>query len=640
MKVFSNADFNNDKVKFLQFDNDFEFDDSNKIIFGFNGIGKSTIYNYLKDTQESNYKFLDYEHKPKFTGAGKAFVISLDITNLNALLEEKPTLEQRLSLSNYFKTINIKKANLSNYPEGINVLFSSKETFKIPEIKKELFEKVVKCINDNEIPTLLKKLPSIKAIYDIQSEIKDYSEQYLLEIYDILDKHYDHESKVCPICGTKNVNIFEHIEKKKKELETLASAIFGNLHYVASKPENQQSEAIRKMVSLANELTFEYLITINMSGSNYEKYTALVKDYKRLEQIKTEIENIKDEKNKFYTNMSENKDYVKVEFERLYTGSEITFDDKEQQIKIKLPRSYETYSTGELNELCLVINLLSFKGSNKKLLIIDDPLSSYDFTNQYRTMFRIIRTVKSKDKAIIIFTHNIDTLNITNTQYYGIFKYYYIEKYNSTLYLQKINLTNNNSIMSLESLTSSNKYIGLLVYRENSNIRKDFDGDKVFHYDDANPFIFHCKNPCEKDFEGLGNKYFIDLIDNFNIKNNSSFIDNTITKILHLCGIRVWIEKRIYDFIESLPDTDKQNYLEKYKKENLAFKRCKLVWDLNEFKMFYQNFNKESLMIKKVMINQDLHYKSQITPFNYAINISLDNLKQEINDIKNLFIRS
>lgn len=37
------------------------------------------------------------------------------------------------------------------------------------------------------------------------------------------------------------------------------------------------------------------------------------------------------------------------------------------------------------------------------------------------------------------------------------------------------------------------------------------------------------------------------------------------------------------------------------------------------------------------MINQHNHYKSQILPFNYTLNITLDELKNEILDIKNHF---
>ena len=37
------------------------------------------------------------------------------------------------------------------------------------------------------------------------------------------------------------------------------------------------------------------------------------------------------------------------------------------------------------------------------------------------------------------------------------------------------------------------------------------------------------------------------------------------------------------------------------------------------------------------MLDQNLHYYSQVLPFEYAINISLDDLDREINEIKAIF---
>ena len=50
-----------------------------------------------------------------------------------------------------------------------------------------------------------------------------------------------------------------------------------------------------------------------------------------------------------------------------------------------------------------------------------------------------------------------------------------------------------------------------------------------------------------------------------------------------------------------------------------------------------ENVTRKYLMSKKTMINQHNHYKSQILPFNYALNITLDELKKEILDIKSHF---
>ena len=47
----------------------------------------------------------------------------------------------------------------------------------------------------------------------------------------------------------------------------------------------------------------------------------------------------------------------------------------------------------------------------------------------------------------------------------------------------------------------------------------------------------------------------------------------------------------------------------------------------------------ESIISKKVMFNQNLHFFSQVQTFSYAMNISFDDLAREIYALKKLFIQ-
>ena len=49
------------------------------------------------------------------------------------------------------------------------------------------------------------------------------------------------------------------------------------------------------------------------------------------------------------------------------------------------------------------------------------------------------------------------------------------------------------------------------------------------------------------------------------------------------------------------------------------------------------NLSRESLMSRKVMLNQSVHYQSQVLPFSYAINISMQDLLNEVTELKSLF---
>ena len=48
----------------------------------------------------------------------------------------------------------------------------------------------------------------------------------------------------------------------------------------------------------------------------------------------------------------------------------------------------------------------------------------------------------------------------------------------------------------------------------------------------------------------------------------------------------------------------------------------------------------KSIISKKVMLNQNLHFFSQVQTFSYAMNISFDDLTREIYELKKLFIQS
>lgn len=639
MKIFSQTDFDKDGVNYLSFDDSFEFDDSNKIIFGFNGIGKTSIYNYLKNTQKDNCQFLDYENKPKFTGSGKKITISIDLTELNLLYFDRDNIKKRLSVKECFKSFGVKtKSDADSLNADFASFYNGKKLFRIASIDENKYKKFTSCIQINEILELIKNIDKIIAITDISSEIKDYTEKYLLNVFELLEKNLDKSVTKCPVCGTENVDVFGYINSKRKELLSLSTNLFGKFSYVTSKNKNEQVQALNELIEVTKELNVETLISICISNCNYEEYKNIISDSSRLLEIEKKITTIEVQRDTFYKAMSENKNFVKEQFEQIYKGAKITFDDNNKEIKIDLPRDFNTYSTGELNELCLVIKLLSYKGSSKQLLIIDDPLSSYDFVNQYRIIFRIVEATKN-DKKIIVFTHNIETINIINTQYSNKFKYYYIEKHNSKLILEQINSENIiNSILSLESIRNMNLYIDLLVYRENCEEGQLFSGHKVFHYDSS--FTFNSNKINEKKFNGLNNDYFLNLVESTPITYKNSFEENTITKILYICGIRVWIENKIREFILTLHEPQKSNVAKSFNSKNTTLERLNVVQSMSEFKNMFPNYLRESFMMKKVMLNQDSHYKSQIVPFNFAMNISLDDLIRELDEVKKIFCTS
>ena len=125
-------------------------------------------------------------------------------------------------------------------------------------------------------------------------------------------------------------------------------------------------------------------------------------------------------------------------------------------------------------------------------------------------------------------------------------------------------------------------------------------------------------------------------IENFSPKdiNNDSFSQNTFNKIMYMCAIRVWIEKKFFEAVK------KDNILIKKIERKQFSEKVNVLLPKNSDSVLiskYPNVTRTFLMSKKVMLNQNEHYQSQIIPFNYALNISLDELISEIEDIKNRF---
>ena len=103
---------------------------------------------------------------------------------------------------------------------------------------------------------------------------------------------------------------------------------------------------------------------------------------------------------------------------------------------------------------------------------------------------------------------------------------------------------------------------------------------------------------------------------------------------MYMCAIRVWIEKKFFDAVKE------DNTLIKKIEGKQFLEKGNVLLPKNSDSVLiskYPNVTRTFLMSKKVMLNQNEHYQSQIIPFNYALNISLDELISEIEAIKNRF---
>lgn len=623
--MFNKDDFQN--IDYIQFDDNFniELDRNSKIIFGYNGIGKSSIYKYLKNKYQE-YDYLDYEDtKDSFLKNKKEVVIGARIQTITKLKKEIEQLKQNNDVEGI-----LKKYDYNSQPKAKKVSNELANIQKLKEIKEVTLEKNKLEYASNILYEEIKKdffdnYKAINEIANLKEEIEALKNVYMDQAYQALINSIDDHETTCPACNTKGIhNLKDIFNQKKKIYEESNKSLFGNFKFRNNIDKEKQ---IENLIGLAKDFDEKEIAELIIFDVDDNRRSNIIENLKQIGEKNKEIEKLQGRLQEYYNNIKKEEKDIKLYFENRFDIDELKFDDNENKIIVKFKRNVDTYSEGEVHLIILLFKLYEFKINDSNTLIIDDPLTSYDLINQYKTLFEIVNTA-STEKKILIFTHNIEMINIINSQDSGTFRYQYIEKYLEKLYLKNIDINATGSILSLSNLLNldNEKYLRLLIEREKE---ENDEYHKVFHYD--NSYILQ-----DNDFNGLTNEYFVNLIDNFNPNDikNMTFSQNTFNKIIYMCAIRVWIEKKFYEAIKEDEELFRKITGKQFsEKVNVLLPRNSDSLLINQ----YPNLTRTFLMSKKVMLNQNEHYQSQIIPFNYALNISLDELIHEIKEIKERF---
>jgi len=87
-----------------------------------------------------------------------------------------------------------------------------------------------------------------------------------------------------------------------------------------------------------------------------------------------------------------------------------------------LPRDELPLSTGEQNFLSLTFEFLKAKNSAAPVVVIDDPVSSFDSIYKNKVVYAIVKILSHKKR--IVLTHNTDLIRLLDGQYRHCFKLY------------------------------------------------------------------------------------------------------------------------------------------------------------------------------------------------------------------------
>jgi len=128
-------------------------------------------------------------------------------------------------------------------------------------------------------------------------------------------------------------------------------------------------------------------------------------------------------------------------------------------------------SFGEKNAFALILFMYECLSKNPDLIILDDPISSFDKNKKYAIMYRLFRGEKSfKDKTVLMLTHDIepiiDTVKIKRDIFQPAPKAYFLQIENNKI--EEIQITKNDlmtfSQVCKENLLSNISNLAKTIY--------------------------------------------------------------------------------------------------------------------------------------------------------------------------------
>lgn len=410
----------------------------------------------------------------------------------------------------------------------------------------------------------------------------------------------------------------------------------------STKVEELITEMKEIILQIENEIIIKYIQLI--------KDIELEKDYSEYNRIIEQKIELSEDDERLLKDIVENCINKKVNLTRdenkniIFTIEDNNFIGKSRQ---ELP-----LSTGEQNFISLYFDLLSAKNSDKEIIIIDDPISSFDSIYKNKIVYSIIKVLSSK-KKVIILTHNINTIKLMHHQYKNCFNLYLLnnekdgdngfikinkkEQSSETLKdmdfmleiknvisffkNQEINTALKDKEQFLLSLipfmrSYSNLLLSDDLYKKLCKLMHGYENDKV----DINEIFKELF-----DVDLLQSKYEINVEDILQIDIKDEIIDKTKYPILNrtlyhnlnYLKLRLLVEYTLYNTDTKKMDWTKNptlhNIIEKYLQNNIDLKN--------------------KLLSKKTLLNEFNHFEYDMCLFMPSLDISDNKLKEEKDNI-------
>lgn len=449
------------------------------VIYGPNGTGKTSLVKVLSSEKGTKVKYT-YDGK-EYTDGSQFFVIN-DQNNRNIIQGEtkdfllgddiKKEFELQEYIANEYnrlctESISILKSNYSVSSSSSKSIDCFSEWTSIQNIIKDLMNNRTKGSKtgvDTYISELEKHTQITIPDYEqakLDYIITDLSEKnpLVIEIETIDTSKLAHNSHIkeieenteaikilsrfgykdqCIVCDSNGIDSENLLNKKSKNKEEIIKTLDAKTKKIVEKIIDNISE---KDPFRIKDIMLGAIETGNLSDVLLLKES--IKEYKNIfanKVIKELVQLYKSSdikiKNEEYQKLINQKpDITEEDFlyiEQIISNNmskklQIIRDDK-KKIKIVLEnkdflginREELPLSSGEQNFLSLTFEFLKAKNSDKPIIILDDPISSFDSIYKNKISYAIIKILQNKKRVIL--THNVDLLRLLDGQFKKCFR--------------------------------------------------------------------------------------------------------------------------------------------------------------------------------------------------------------------------
>lgn len=314
---------------------------------------------------------------------------------------------------------------------GIDGYISVMELYKnviVGEFEEEKLSFLIAKLSEKE--SLIEEIESLDvAEMTVNVQIRELEEN--TEALRVLN-HFHYKSQ-CIVCDTENINTDELLQKKTKNRENIVKKMDEKtkriIEKIIERVDDKDPFQIKDRLLQAIETgTLEEVQVLKDEIKLYRQFYAKKAMYDMIQIYnESDIKRVNDEYKKMISEKPEIDEEDFLYIEQIISNSmnkklQLIRDDN-KNIKIVLDsedfigveRNGLPLSTGEQNFLSLTFEFLKAKNSDKPIVVLDDPISSFDSIYKNKIAYAIIKILENKKR--IILTHNVDLLRLLDGQY-------------------------------------------------------------------------------------------------------------------------------------------------------------------------------------------------------------------------------